>query len=223
MELAPLTGLADAIVDLVATGGTLKANALAEVEEIMQISAAADRQPRGAEAQARADPAADRRAGEGGRRGWRDEPSRSAASTAATPISPSALTRAAAPMPSAGRRRDRGARRRDPRRRARARRCRGAGVHQALRPARRWLGSPSSSFRATSCSAALAGAAAGAARRARSRRRPHPRLPRAPARRRRPSWSYRDADGSLLGQKVTPLDRVGIYVPGGKAAYPSSC
>ncbi|MGQ3092544.1 MAG: histidinol dehydrogenase [Roseateles sp.] len=36
------------------------------------------------------------------------------------------------------------------------------------------------------------------------------------------SWSYRDEDGSLLGQKVTPLDRVGIYVPGGKAAYPSS-
>ena len=36
------------------------------------------------------------------------------------------------------------------------------------------------------------------------------------------SWSYRDAEGSLLGQKVTPLDRVGIYVPGGKAAYPSS-
>ena len=35
-------------------------------------------------------------------------------------------------------------------------------------------------------------------------------------------WSYRDADGTLLGQKVTPLDRVGIYVPGGKAAYPSS-
>ena len=36
------------------------------------------------------------------------------------------------------------------------------------------------------------------------------------------SWSYRDDDGTLLGQKVTPLDRVGIYVPGGKAAYPSS-
>jgi len=36
------------------------------------------------------------------------------------------------------------------------------------------------------------------------------------------SWSYRDVDGTLLGQKVTPLDRVGIYVPGGKAAYPSS-
>jgi histidinol dehydrogenase len=35
-------------------------------------------------------------------------------------------------------------------------------------------------------------------------------------------FSYRDAEGTLLGQKVTPLDRVGIYVPGGKAAYPSS-
>ena len=36
------------------------------------------------------------------------------------------------------------------------------------------------------------------------------------------SWSYRDEHGSLLGQKVTPIDRVGIYVPGGKATYPSS-
>jgi histidinol dehydrogenase len=36
------------------------------------------------------------------------------------------------------------------------------------------------------------------------------------------SWQYRDENGSLLGQKVTPLDRVGIYVPGGKASYPSS-
>jgi histidinol dehydrogenase len=35
-------------------------------------------------------------------------------------------------------------------------------------------------------------------------------------------WSYRDSDGTLLGQKVTPLERVGIYVPGGQAAYPSS-
>jgi len=36
------------------------------------------------------------------------------------------------------------------------------------------------------------------------------------------SWHYRDHDGNVLGQKLTPLDRVGIYVPGGKAAYPSS-
>ena len=36
------------------------------------------------------------------------------------------------------------------------------------------------------------------------------------------SWQYRDAGGNLLGQKLTPLDRAGIYVPGGKASYPSS-
>ena len=36
------------------------------------------------------------------------------------------------------------------------------------------------------------------------------------------SWSYVEADGTLLGQQVTPMDRVGLYVPGGKAAYPSS-
>ena len=36
------------------------------------------------------------------------------------------------------------------------------------------------------------------------------------------SWQYSEADGTVLGQKLTPLDRVGLYVPGGKAAYPSS-
>ncbi len=36
------------------------------------------------------------------------------------------------------------------------------------------------------------------------------------------SWQYTDEDGTLLGQRVTPLDRVGVYVPGGKAAYPST-
>ena len=36
------------------------------------------------------------------------------------------------------------------------------------------------------------------------------------------SWNYTEADGTLLGQQVTSLDRVGLYVPGGKAAYPSS-
>jgi histidinol dehydrogenase len=36
------------------------------------------------------------------------------------------------------------------------------------------------------------------------------------------SWSYQEPDGTLLGQQVTALDRVGLYVPGGKAAYPSS-
>ncbi|MFN9490908.1 MAG: histidinol dehydrogenase [Betaproteobacteria bacterium] len=41
-------------------------------------------------------------------------------------------------------------------------------------------------------------------------------------RQRAASWGYTDADGNELGQQVTPLDRAGIYVPGGKAAYPSS-
>lgn len=36
------------------------------------------------------------------------------------------------------------------------------------------------------------------------------------------SWQYKEADGTVLGQKITPLDKVGLYVPGGKAAYPSS-
>ena len=36
------------------------------------------------------------------------------------------------------------------------------------------------------------------------------------------SWTYTEADGTVLGQQVTPMDRVGVYVPGGKAAYPSS-
>ncbi|MFA7605167.1 MAG: histidinol dehydrogenase [Rhodocyclaceae bacterium] len=41
-------------------------------------------------------------------------------------------------------------------------------------------------------------------------------------RQRAESWSYEEADGTRLGQKVTPLDRVGLYVPGGRASYPSS-
>jgi histidinol dehydrogenase len=41
-------------------------------------------------------------------------------------------------------------------------------------------------------------------------------------RQRSESWQYREADGTVLGQLVAPLDRVGLYVPGGKAAYPSS-
>ena len=36
------------------------------------------------------------------------------------------------------------------------------------------------------------------------------------------TWTYTEDDGTMLGQKITPLDRVGLYVPGGKAAYPSS-
>jgi histidinol dehydrogenase len=42
------------------------------------------------------------------------------------------------------------------------------------------------------------------------------------ARQKQESWSYTEEDGTMLGQQVTPLDRAGLYVPGGKAAYPSS-
>lgn len=48
------------------------------------------------------------------------------------------------------------------------------------------------------------------------------RLRRYHAHQKQESWSYTEANGTVLGQQVTPLDRVGVYVPGGKAAYPSS-
>jgi len=41
-------------------------------------------------------------------------------------------------------------------------------------------------------------------------------------RQRQDSWQYHDEDGTLLGQRITPLDSAGVYVPGGKASYPSS-
>jgi len=41
-------------------------------------------------------------------------------------------------------------------------------------------------------------------------------------RQKQPSWSYTEADGTVLGQQITALERVGVYVPGGKAAYPST-
>jgi histidinol dehydrogenase len=66
---------------------------------------------------------------------------------------------------------------------------------------------------------ALDGLPSRAARGAGSRCQPCAQLSRASALQ---SWQYEDADGTLLGQKVTPLDRVGLYVPGGKASYPSS-
>ena len=50
----------------------------------------------------------------------------------------------------------------------------------------------------------------------------HERIRRFHEKQRQSSWDYVDAEGSRLGQRVTPLERVGLYVPGGKAAYPSS-
>ena len=67
--------------------------------------------------------------------------------------------------------------------------------------------------------AALAGLPAGQAKALRAAAE---RVRRYHERQRAQSWQYTEEDGTLLGQRVTPLDRVGLYVPGGKAAYPSS-
>ncbi len=113
--------------------------------------------------------------------------------------------------------------RRDPRRRARARRRGGARVHARFDGSTRAERGRARARRAPSCrrrstrsppaqrARARSGGARACAATTSASSRPCGR-----------SWSYRDADGTLLGQKVTPLDRVGIYVPGGKAAYPSS-
>ena len=222
MELAPLTGLADAIVDLVASGNTLKANALAEVEEIMQISARLvvnraalklKREP------IRAHRRRARRRGEGGRARERRA---SAGSRRADAGFAAALTVAARLF-------------------GRSRRSeveasvaailadvRTRGDAAVLEYTRRFDGIEASSLAALEIGAnelavALADARAGTAPRARKRRRPRARFPRAPARGRRPlAGATATATARLLGQKVTPLERVGIYVPGGKAAYPSS-
>ena len=225
MELAPLTGLADAIVDLVASGNTLKANALVEVEEIMQISARLvvnkaalklDREPIRALIDSLATAVAPTETAPCS--AWRCARSGSTASTPGFDAALAALLAYSAETDHA----IEAERRRDPRRRPRARRRRGARVHAPLR--RRSTPASVAALEVGPAELAAALAALPAAQRGalETAAGAHPRLPRAPARRRGRSWSHRDGDGSLLGQKVTPLERVGIYVPGGKAAYPSS-
>ena len=219
MELAPLTGLADAIVDLVSTGSTLQAPTTwsrsrrsCDISARLVVNQAAlklKREP------IRQLIDALRRGGQ------RHDASRirqldtRAADFEAEFAAPAALVGRDRP-------RDRGARRRRSSptcARAATRRCsstrarfdgvQAASVGRARAGARRAAGrasTPSRRRSATRCEAAAA--------RMRSF---HERQLEACGR----GWSYRDADGTLLGQKVTPLDRVGIYVPGGKAAYPS--
>jgi ATP phosphoribosyltransferase len=221
MELAPLTGLADAIVDLVSTGNTLKANHLVEVERIMDISSRlvvnqASLKLKQAPIRAIIDAFAGAFC-----RTLNHEPE----SCSPSPVHHRSGLRGglqgAPALVGRHRCRDRAARGRHPGRCAGTRRCGRAGLHPALRrPGGRLDG--------------RAGADAGRAERPRSTPCPQPRsqpwkrrppgaqLPRGAEKASGESWSYRDEDGTLLGQKVTPLDRVGIYVPGGKAAYPSS-
>ena len=117
-------------------------------------------------------------------------------------------------------RRDRRLGRQHHRRRARARRRRGARIHGAVRPGQGDVGRARWSCRA----AELEARARHAARRpeAMRLRRPRERIRAYHERQRAESWSFTEADGTRLGQRVTPLERVGVYVPGGKAAYPSS-
>ena len=218
MELAPLTGLADAIVDLVSTGSTLKANKLVEVEQIMDLLAPGG-QPGRAEAQARR-PSARSSMRSSARRERRREPSRlrQLATTAADfeaefarVLHWSAETDAAIE----GRVADILA---DVERRGDAavldtRSASTAGRELDGR-ARDHAGRAAGRARADHARAAQRPRSGGA--RVRDY---HQRQLEACGR----SWSYRDADGTLLGQKVTPLDRVGIYVPGGKAAIRPAC
>ena len=230
MELAPLAGLADAIVDLVSSGNTLKANDLVVVEDILPISARLIVNPAALKLK-------------------RDvvQPLLDALAAGASTARRSAGARSIAVSSARAAR----VRRLD---------ARGAGLRARARGAHRvrgGAGSGASTRRSRGSSPTCAAAATrrlleytarfdgvrrdvgGGARNRRRRdararstrcRRPMRAALRTAAARIRAfherqalaSWSYRDADGSEFGQRVTPLDRVGVYVPGGKAAYPSS-
>ena len=218
MELAPLTGLADAIVDLVSTGSTLKANHLVEVEQIMDISSRLvvnqaalklKREPIRAliDAFAQAVPAVSVKVA----------PARHARPRTSRPASSACCTGRPRPTPpssSAWRRSSPTCARAATPRCSSTRRV--STAWQAASVATLEIGRGRAARRAGADHAGPARARSqAAAQRVRSY---HQRQLEACGR----SWQYRDADGTLLGQKVTPLDRVGIYVPGGKAAYPSS-
>ena len=219
MELAPLVGLADAIVDLVSTGNTLKANDLVAVEDIMPISARLVVNPGALEDEARRRAAAARCAC----------PRRQSGCAMNTALELRRLDTAARGFDGElgaliafesgqdeARRRDGGA---DRQRCPRARRCRAARLYAPLRPPRRDVGGRAGNHGARRCGArtnalpvAQRDALGAAAARIRAFH----------ERQKVGGWSFTEADGTELGQRVTPLDRVGVYVPGGKAAYPSS-
>ena len=212
MELAPLVGLADAIVDLVSTGNTLKANGLTRGRGDRADLRAPDREPGGAQVEARRRSAAARRVRARGRSdaAARDQPQPDFDARLAELLAfeaaqdPQVDAIVAAIL--AGR--------------ESARRRGGARVHAALRPRAGGYASRELEIahepNATRARAAARGAARGA--RDRGRRACAP-ITSSSARSR---GAIKDDDGNELGQQVTPLDRVGVYVPGGKAAYPSS-
>jgi ATP phosphoribosyltransferase len=212
MELAPLAGLADAIVDLVSTGGTLKANKLVACRAHHGHFIASGRQSGLAEGQAR-DPATDyRRLCPGG-----------------------GEVNGGHQASCYGRRRFQG-------KNGRAARLRGGADENIERTVAGILADVKTRGDAAVVeysnkfdrltAASMADLELSKAN-CRGRSMPAGRAPRragSGCRRikayheRQPleGWSYTEADGTMLGQMITPLDRVGLYVPGGKAAYPSS-
>ena len=211
MELAPLTGLADAIVDLVSTGNTLKANHLVAVEEIAQVSArlivnqAAYKLQRAA-----IQPLLDAFARSGEmiaiarlKSGAPDFEARLSALLAFEAAQDPAVDGAVADILTDVKKR---------------------GDAAVLDYTRRFDRNEASSVAALEITrddmqrslAELPPAQRSALEQAAARVRAYHEKQLAQ------SWSYTEADGTRLGQQVTALDRVGIYVPGGKAAYPSS-
>ena len=215
MELAPLAGLADAIVDLVFNRRHAEGQQAGRGRGNHADFVAPGGQPGLAQGQAR-NPATDHRrlCPGGGEVTWL---SRSSALPRSTPISrqkwtrcspsrPQPTTTSNAPSPASW----------PTSRRAAMRRWSTTPTASTACRLARW---PTWNCRRASCRAALDGlsadrrtaleAAAGRIRAYHERQKLE-------------GWSYTEADGTMLGQMITPLDRVGLYVPGGKAAYPSS-
>jgi histidinol dehydrogenase len=209
MELAPLVGLADAIVDLVDTGNTLRANGLRAVEDILPVSSRLIVNP----ASMKLKRAAIAPLIEAFREAARAVRRLSTADAGFEAALAELLAFEAAQDPSVERATE------DILEDVRARGDAALVEYTARSTAgsrlrRRDLEIPLGEARA-----ALAALAAASATRSRSPRRRIRALPRAPA----PGVvAASEADGTVLGQQVTPLDRAGLYVPGGKAAYPSS-
>jgi hypothetical protein len=238
MELAPLTGLADAIVDLVSTGQHVEGQPAGGGRAHHGHLRAPDRQPGGAEAEARADPGPDRRLRPGGGgmiapgRPARDDRRAQPEAAPAGRVNLRHLDTSAAGFEADFQRLRHWSAETDAAIEQRVAAIladvRARGDAAVLEYTARFDGVPATAMAELEIGAAELRAALDAASRrpsgTRWKRPPgacadyHRRQLEACGR----SWQYRDTDGSLLGQKVTPLDRVGIYVPGGKAAYPSS-
>ena len=210
MELAPLVGLADAIVDLVSTGNTLQGERAGGGRGDHADVRAAHRQPGGAQAQARDAPAAARRLRQGVPRD--EDCAASPRASRGFDARLAALTRFEAAQDPAVRRAVRAI--------LADVRARGDAACSSTRGAS--TASLPRALRARDPRASCVRRSMPAPSRRDALRAAHERIRAFHEQQLQKSWDFTDADGTRLGQRVTPLDRVGLYVPGGKAAYPSS-